>query len=99
MLIQIYFEHQGPFKGDMLQAYKELAQDIAQEAGLIWKIWTENSETAEAGGVYLFESKAYAEQYLQKHTARLKSFGVKNIRSRMFNINHELSNITKWQAG
>lgn len=28
----------------------DLAHDIANEEGLIWKIWTENEETKEGGG-------------------------------------------------
>lgn len=94
MLIQIDFPHQGPFDDEMYLAFKQLAQDIAQEPGLIWKIWTENSETHEAGGIYLFENETAAHKYLQKHITRLEGFGVTNIRWKIFNINEALSDIT-----
>ena len=97
MLIQIDFPHQGPFDNEMYSAYKQLAQDIVQEPGLIWKIWTENSEKHEAGGIYLFESETTAHKYLQKHITRLEGFGVTNIRWKMFKVNEALSNITNWR--
>ena len=48
----------------MTHALKGLAESIAQEPGLIWKIWTENAATHEAGGIYLFTDRASAEAYL-----------------------------------
>mgnify|MGYP003610429154 FL=1 len=38
IVLQIDFPSSGPFGADMSQAFIPLAQDIAQEAGLIWKI-------------------------------------------------------------
>ncbi|SEJ44038.1 Putative mono-oxygenase ydhR [Bhargavaea ginsengi] len=34
-----------------------------------------NEENKEAGGIYLFETKKHAEDYLIMHTARLESLG------------------------
>jgi len=97
MLIQIDFPQQEPFDDEMYQAFRDLAQDIAQEPGLIWKIWTENSEMHEAGGIYFFENETTAHKYLQKHITRLEGFGVTNIRWKMFNVNEALSDITNWR--
>lgn len=95
IVLQIDFPYHGPFAEEMASAFAPLAESIAQEPGLIWKIWTENSDTNEAGGIYLFEDRPSAEAYLAMHTARLESFGVQGIRSRLFSVNESLSHITR----
>ena len=95
VILQVDFPSQGPFGESMSQAYKELAESINLEAGMIWKIWTENSQTQEAGGIYLFDNAANAERYLKMHTARLESFGVQNIRGKIFEVNTALSTINQ----
>lgn len=99
VLLQIDFPYAGPFGGEMTDAFAELAESIAQEKGLIWKIWTENAQTGESGGIYLFENMVSAEAYLTMHTARLQSFGVQGIRSKLFQVNEDLSRITKAYLG
>lgn len=94
-LLQIDFPTNGPFGEEMSAAYKELAQDIATENGLIWKIWTENEKNREAGGIYLFSDEENANRYLQKHTQRLAGFGVKDIKAKIFDVNGPLSIIDK----
>jgi len=94
-LLQIDFPHEGPFNEEFSNAFKELAQDIANENGLIWKIWTENEQNKEAGGIYLFDNLDDANRYLEKHTQRLKSFGYTDLRAKIFNVNDALSSITK----
>ena len=39
VILQVDFPSQGPFGESMSQAYKELAESINLEAGMIWKIW------------------------------------------------------------
>lgn len=95
-LLQIDFPTDGPFGAQMSAAFSELAQSIAAEPGLIWKIWTENAETKVAGGVYLFADLPSLERYLVMHTARLQSFGVANIRSQIFDVNEPLSRLTRF---
>jgi hypothetical protein len=95
VLLQIDFPYQGPFGSEMAEAFSPLAQSIAAEKGLIWKIWTENSTTNDAGGIYLFEDEESAKSYLAMHTARLESFGVQGIRSKLFEVNIPLSHLTK----
>lgn len=53
-LLQIDFPMEAPFGGEMSEAFAPLAHDIAAEEGVIWKIWTENAATKEAGGIYFF---------------------------------------------
>ena len=95
VILQVDFPSQGPFGESMSQAYKELAESINLEAGMIRKMWTENSQTQEAGGIYLFDNAANAERYLKMHTARLESFGVQNIRGKIFEVNAALSTINQ----
>ena len=92
-LLQVDFPFNGPFGDDMAEAMKELAESIAKEPGFIWKIWTENPDTHEAGGIYLFEDEASARAYLAMHTDRLKSFGVPDVNGKVFRVNEALSAI------
>lgn len=93
-LLQIDFPFQGPFGDEMSAALTDLAQSITQEQGFIWKVWTENQDNQEAGGIYLFENEETAKAYLEMHTARLKQFGVMKINAKIFDVNEPLSKIT-----
>lgn len=93
-LLQIDFPFDGPFGEAMAEQLAELAASIAQEPGLIWKIWTENAEESAAGGIYLFNDESSALAYLHKHQERLKGFGIPEIRARVFSVNGSLSAAT-----
>lgn len=92
-LLQVDFDFTGPFGKEMSNMLIGLAESINNEPGLIWKIWTENPKEQLGGGVYLFESEAYAQAYLTMHAARLKEMGAKEIRGYIFDINLPLSTI------
>jgi len=92
-LLQVDFTMEGPFGAEMSEGLKDLAHSINDEDGVIWKIWTEDELAKEAGGVYLFETKESAEEYLAMHSARLTSFGITNIRGKIFAVNEALSSI------
>lgn len=92
-LLQVDFEMDGPYGGAMVQAFEGLAHSINQEPGMRWKIWTEDPEHKQAGGVYLFDTEAHAQQYLQMHAVRLTQAGVRNLRSKIFAVNSALSAI------
>lgn len=94
-LLQIDFAMEAPFGVQMSEAFEPLAQSIAQEKGLIWKIWTENAQNKEAGGIYLFEDEELAMSYLQMHTQRLNSFGITPVNAKIFDINIPLSLIDR----
>ena len=79
----------------MTAALRGLAESIANEPGLIWKIWTENQAAGEAGGIYLFTDVPSAEAYLAMHTARLMSFGVQRVNGKVFEVNDALSLIDR----
>ncbi len=94
-LVQVDFPYHGPFEEEMSNAMQELAEDIANEPGLVWKIWTESKEQKIAGGIYLFDNEADAKRYIEKHEARLTSFGVESIRSKILQVNDTLSRIDR----
>ncbi|MBA9027133.1 monooxygenase [Peribacillus huizhouensis] len=94
-LLQVDFKHEGPYGDEMAKAFSELAKSINEEPGFLWKIWTENQQTNEAGGIYIFEKKEDAEKYVDKHTKRLSGFGITNANMKIFDINERLSQITQ----
>ncbi|WP_242143348.1 MULTISPECIES: monooxygenase [unclassified Bacillus cereus group] len=92
-ILQVDFKMQGPFGNEMAEAFSDLAKSINEEKGFIWKIWTENPETNEAGGIYMFETKETAKQYLDMHTKRLADFGIADVNGKIFEINEPLTQI------
>ncbi len=95
VLLQIDFPFSGPWGQKMVNAMKPLAEDIAAEPDLLWKIWTTNEATGEAGGIYLFSNDDALECYLEKHTKRLEATGIRNIRARRFDVVDGLTKITR----
>jgi len=94
-LVQFDFPYAGPWGAEMTAAMGDLAQDIAAEPGLVWKIWTENQDTGRAGGIYVFDTPAAAAAYTEKHSARLAAFGITGINALSFDVNGDLSAITR----
>ncbi|WP_274308823.1 monooxygenase [Solibacillus daqui] len=94
-LLQVDFKMNGPFGDEMANAFTDLAKSINEEDGMTWKIWTENPETNEAGGIYIFETKETAKKYLDMHSKRLAGFGVKDVNAKIFSINSKLTEINK----
>ena len=76
-------------------ALRALAESIAQEPGLLWKIWTHSVEEGRAGGVYLFETRAAAEAYHRMHAARLGAMGVTGIEATYRDIIAPLTRINR----
>lgn len=94
-ILQVDFPYSGPWGEEMAKAMEGLAQSIAEESGLIWKIWTENPAINEAGGIYLFEDESSAEAYLVMHSARLKAVGIPVVNGKIFAVNEALSKIDR----
>lgn len=94
-IVQVDFPYSGPFGEQMSAAMQGLAEDIAAEPGLVWKIWTESEKEQIAGGVYLFDNEADARRYVDKHTARLAAFGITGIRALVLSTNDPLSRIDR----
>lgn len=99
VLLQFDFPFSGPWGPGLATAMTELAQDIAAEDGLLWKIWTENEADGRAGGIYLFVDAGSAQRYRDKHEARLKAFGVQGIVAHSFAVNQPLTRLTRGPVG
>ena len=81
-ILQVDFPHDGIFGEEFSNAFKDLATDISNEVGLIWKIWTENKE----------EKINYSQSVTkQQHTFRCKNCG----RHVTINTNKQCSNSLK----
>jgi hypothetical protein len=94
-LLQVDFKFEGPFGNEMTSTFTDTANSINKEEGFIWKIWTENKEEKEAGGIYLFETKEDAEKYLDMHMKRLKGFGITGIKGKIFKTNEQLTTLNR----
>lgn len=94
-VLQVDFEMNGPFGDEMAEAFSDIARSINEEKGFIWKVWTESPETNEAGGIYIFQTKETAEDYLDMHSKRLAGFGITDINAKIFTINTKLTEINK----
>jgi len=93
VILYVDFPHQGPFGKEMAENLKDLAASINEEPGFVWKMWTESEKDKEVGGIYLFDSKKSADQYLKKHKVRLEEWGYKDVTYKIFDINETLSKI------
>jgi len=94
-LLQMDYPFSGPWGAEMAEEYSSLAHSIANVPGLICKVWTENPETGEAGGIYLFENEASLDSYLTGKIERLKAAGIDAVRARKFDVNERLTEITR----
>ncbi len=84
---------------DRTEALKPLAENIAGQLGLLWKIWTEEPAEGRAGGVYLFETREAAEAYHVMHAARLAACGVTGIEATYRGVNEVLSRLDRGPIG
>ncbi|PMB44301.1 hypothetical protein CEN40_14245, partial [Fischerella thermalis CCMEE 5205] len=66
-VLQINFPFNGLWGNEMMQAYSELAHKLSEIPGLLWKIWIENSNDGETGGIYLFEDASSLDIFLTEH--------------------------------
>jgi hypothetical protein len=94
-IVLIFDFPNAAFGPDRTEALKPLAEDIAGQHGLLWKIWTESPGEGRAGGVYLFADRASAEAYHAMHAKRLAARGVTGIEATYRGVNEVLSRIDR----
>ena len=94
-LVIFDFPARKPGGEEQARALRALAEDIAAEPDLIWKIWTEDKAAGRSGGIYLFRTREAAEAYHAKHAARLTAAGVTEIEAIYRTYNAELTAITR----
>ena len=87
MILQINFNLDAP-----VEEYQNMVDSVAQAfvnvPGLSWKIWLLNPGAQEAGGIYLFDSQASADAYLNGPlVAKLKGLTwVRNVSIKQFDV-------------
>lgn len=94
-LLQMDYPFSGPWGSKLADEYCDLARRIATVPGLICKVWTENQETGEAGGIYLFEDESSLDSYLAGKIERMKGSGIEDIRAKKYDVNERLTRITR----
>ena len=83
-------------RAELETAWLEFAQPISEVPGLRWKVWLMNEAEHEAGGIYLFESEAAAQSYVDgPFVAAMKSSPVlNNISAKLFDVMESHTEIT-----
>ncbi|WP_436944518.1 monooxygenase [Staphylococcus xylosus] len=94
-ILQVDFPLEGPCGNETAEQFEDLATSINHEPGFLWKIWTENESEQEAGGIYAFDNKTNARKYLDMHSQRIQSMGVPYVNAKIFDVNENLTQITK----
>ncbi len=96
-ILQINYKLEGT-AAEYMEANKPYAEPIAQTPGLRWKIWLLNEATREAGGIYLFESDAALQGFLNGPiAAEVKSDLTASFKE--FDVPRELSAVTRAPIG
>ncbi len=89
----LHLTFDGPITDEFLAQTKQLAESIAEEPGIIWKIWTVEEGTSHFGSTYLFRSREYLETYKTMHLKRLEAIGVTVTAEHVFDIMEDVSRI------
>ena len=95
MILQINFKLNVP-----VAEYQKMAASVAHAfldvPGLRWKIWLVNPATQEAGGIYLFDSRASLDAYLNGPlVAQLKGLtAIRNLSIKQFDVMPEITALT-----
>ena len=99
VILQMVFDKDGPFGDEMVPLGQARAESINDEPGFVWKIWTEEATLKRGGGIYLFDTRQHAQDYLVMHTQRVLKLGYRNIVSEILEINDGLTRINHGPVG
>jgi len=96
MILQINFTLNVP-AAEYRKMVDSVLHAFVDVPGLRWKIWLLNPALQEAGGLYLFESQASLDAYLNGPlVAKLRSLtSVRNISIKQFEVMPEASALTR----
>lgn len=89
----LHLKYDGPVTKEFLEGNIKLAESIAQEEGVIWKIWTHEEGTNHYGSTYLFKNIDFLNKYKEMHVKRLNSIGITDIKDHVFGILEDVSKI------
>lgn len=96
MILQITFNLNVP-----VAEYQKIVDSVAPAfldvSGLTWKIWLLNTDSKEAGGIYLFNSQAFLDAYVNGPlVARLRGLtSIRNISMKQFDVMPEATALTR----
>ena len=89
----LHLKYDGPITQEFMNGNKQLAESIAEEEGVVWKIWTYEESTNHYGSTYLFKNLDYLKKYKKMHINRLNAIGITDITDYIFDIFEDLSKI------
>ena len=96
MILQINFNLNVP-----VAEYQKMADSVAHAfldvPGLRWKIWLLSPAAQEAGGIYLFDSQAYLDAYVNGPlVAQLRELtSIRKISMKQFEVMPEVTALTR----
>ncbi len=82
----IHLKYDGPITDEFMEGDCKLAESIAEEPGVLWKIWTHETGTNYFGSNYLFKNIEYLEEYRKIHLERLNAMSITDIMEYVFDI-------------
>jgi hypothetical protein len=96
MILQINFNLNVP-AADYQEMSDSVAHAFLDVPGLKWKIWLLNPATQEAGGIYLFDSQASLDAYLNGSlVAQLRGMtAIRNVSIKQFEVMPEATSLTR----
>jgi hypothetical protein len=96
IVLQINYQFDST-PAEHLELWSQVAEAIAATPGLISKTWLMNEADHEAGGIYLFESREAADEYLNGEiiTAFAALPVISNVSVKRWDTNHEYNQITR----
>ena len=97
MIVQVNYTHPEMPKAEWEARYTDdRAKQFLAVPGLQWKIWLDGEEDRRAGGIYLFDSRASAEAYVNGPiVARMKANPeITDLQIRIFDVRERMSAIT-----
>ena len=96
IMLQVNFNY-SVTKEEYQQAVAPLADKFANVPGLKWKIWILNAENSEAGGIYMFDSQASLDTYLNGPLAEVVTThpALSNFSIKQFTIMGDITKVTR----
>ncbi len=95
----LHMTYDGQITDEFLAETEDLARSIAEEPGIIWKIWTIEKDSNHFGSTYLFHDLEALETYKAMHVKRLEAIGINIVAEHVFDIMENVSRITNAPVG
>lgn len=98
VIVQINYTRPDMPKADWEARYTDdRARQFLAVPGLQWKIWLDGEAERRAGGIYLFDTRAHAEAYMNGPiVARMKANpDITDLQIRIFDVRDRMTAITR----